>query len=102
MKQIFSIFTLAILALVLHSWKLQGQQPGTFVTGTESANVKVCVAEPKHNTTKVYAAKCEEYCLPSCSLLSLFKDGCVCGPSPCAELKIRHRLVVRTIDAADS
>src|SRR4051812_42386151 len=30
---------------------------------------KICVSEPKHNTKKVFACKCEEYCLPRCSFL---------------------------------
>ena len=38
---------------------------------------KVCVSEPKANTRKVYATKCEEYCLPHCDLLSLLLAICL-------------------------
>ena len=56
---------------------------------------KVCVCEPKATTRKVYACRCEEYCLPRCDLLSLLRGTCGCGDGPCGELRTRHRLVVK-------
>lgn len=63
---------------------------------------KTCVVEPKHNTKTVYACQCEEYCLPRCSFLSLFLGKCGCDDGNCCELKVRHRLLVRKVEAPDT
>lgn len=63
---------------------------------------KVCVTEPKHNTKKVYAVKCEEYCLPRCSLLSLLRGKCACDDGCCGVVKVRHRLIIKKVDDCDT
>ena len=63
---------------------------------------KVCVRETKPMTKKVYACKCEEYCLPHCSFFSLFQGKCDCADGNCGDLKVRHRLVVKKVPAPDT
>jgi hypothetical protein len=65
-------------------------------------NGKVCVPELKHNTKFVFACKCEDYCLPHCSLLSLLWEGCACEGDCCGAPRVRHRLVIRKVDAGDT
>jgi hypothetical protein len=62
---------------------------------------KTCVCEMKQTTRKVYACKCEEYCLPHCSLLSMLFGRCSCDDGQCGDLKVRHRLIVKTVDAGE-
>jgi hypothetical protein len=84
---------LVIVGLVLNSSLLKAQQPDT----GGSSGCKICVPEPKQNTHKVYACKIEEYCLPRCSLLSFLRRDSRCNDIPCGELRVRHRLVVKTV-----
>ena len=46
---------------------------------------KVCVPEPTVRKTDkaIYDQKCVEYCLPCCSLASLFGGGCGCAGGGC-------------------
>lgn len=61
---------------------------------------KTCVREVKTgNTKKVYSVKCEDYCLPYCSLFALFHGKCNCS---CGELRVRHRLVVKKVPTCDT
>jgi hypothetical protein len=62
----------------------------------------ICVAEPKHNTKTVYSCKIEEYCLPRFSLMSLFGGKCSCEDGRCGDVRIKHRLVVKKVDAPDT
>jgi hypothetical protein len=63
---------------------------------------KVCVREPKASTRKVYACKCEDYCLPCCDWRSWLRGACRCDGGPCGELRTRHRLVVKKVPACDA
>jgi hypothetical protein len=63
---------------------------------------KICVSEVKHTTKKVYACKGEEYCLPRCSFLSLLWGKCSCDEGSCGDVKVRHRLIVKTVDGCES
>jgi hypothetical protein len=58
----------------------------------------VCVRQPEPATKKVYACKCEAYCLPCCAILSLLHGGCGCDGGPCGPVRFRHRLIVRKVD----
>jgi hypothetical protein len=75
---------------------------GLAVADPDPSPCKVCVSEPKANTRKVYACKCEDYCLPRCGLLSWLWGHCGCGDGPCGELRIRHRLVVKKVPDCDT
>lgn len=108
MKQFSAVLFLAVAGMVLSAAGLRTQQPNSGSSaaapkdGTCSPTCKVCVSEPKHNTKIVYGCKCEEYCLPSCSLLSLLCGKCACADGPCGEVKVRHRLVLKKVDACDT
>jgi hypothetical protein len=82
--------------LALTDRGLRGQQPADAIG---CPPCKVCVSEPKANTRKVYACKVEEYCLPRCSLLALLRHCCGCDDGPCCELRVRRRLIVKTVPA---
>jgi hypothetical protein len=63
---------------------------------------KVCVSEPKKNTKVVYSSHCKEYCLPSCSLWSLFSGGnCGCEGN-CGEVRTRNVLVKKVVPTCDT
>jgi hypothetical protein len=78
---------------------LRAQQPEACVAPPAC---KVCVSEPKPTTRKVYSCKVEEYCLPRCGFLEWLWGGCGCGGGPCGDLRVRHRLVVKTVPAGDA
>ena len=46
---------------------------------------KVCVPVPtvKEETKVIYDDKCVDYCLPHCSLFSIFTGGCGCNDGGC-------------------
>jgi hypothetical protein len=72
------------------------------VEQTCAQTAKICVSEPKQNTKTVYACKVEEYCLPRFSLPAFLgcKSGCEDGR--CSDVRIKHRLVVKRVDAPDT
>jgi hypothetical protein len=101
---------LAALTLALACPPLPAQQAGgTPAQQADSASApaepkcKVCVPEVKHNTKTVYDCKCEEYCLPRCSLWSLLcgKCGGAAG-CPCCELRTRHVLIKKKAPTCDT
>jgi len=108
-----NLLTVATAAgLFLGSLGLNAQQPDhpaiTMLPGTPEGTCppqtrKVCVTEPKQNTRTVYATKCEEYCLPrAISLLSLFGGRkCDCDDGHC-DVKVRHKLVVKQVEACET
>src|SRR4051812_13945330 len=118
MKQSAAILLTAVGALFLSNTGPKAQQAATPAPGASppatSALVrpgpggaaivscppasKVCVREPKHNTRRVYGCKIEEYCLPRCSLLSLFQGKCDCDQDGCGDVRVRHRLVVKKVE----
>jgi hypothetical protein len=63
---------------------------------------KICVCEPKENTKICFSCKCEEYCLPRCSLFSLFRGKCGCEDGCCGQVKTRHLLIVRKVPDCDT
>jgi hypothetical protein len=63
---------------------------------------KVCVCEPKQNTKICFSSKCEDYCLPRCSLLSLFRGKCGCEDGCCGDVRTRHLLIVKKVPACDT
>ena len=64
---------------------------------------KVCVPEPTTRKVEkvVYDDKCVDYCLPRCSLFSLFAGkGCGCGDGGClncGQPRTRHVLIKRLV-----
>src|SRR4051812_46423935 len=61
---------------------------------------KVCVSEPVARTKVCYAVKCEEYCLPKCSLLSILRGGCGCD-GHCGDVRTRNVLVKKKVPDCD-
>lgn len=57
----------------------------------------MCVCEQKPTSRKAFACKCEEYCLPRCSLMAWLCGKCTCENRPCGEVRIRRRLVVEKV-----
>jgi hypothetical protein len=62
---------------------------------------KVCVSEPRPVTKWVYSTKCEEYCLPHCSLLAILRGECGCEDGSCGEVRTKHRLVMKKVECFD-
>ena len=64
---------------------------------------KVCVPEPtvKKTDKAIYDEKCVDYCLPKCSLASIFSGhGCGCGEGGCLNCghpRTRHVLIKRWV-----
>jgi hypothetical protein len=60
-----------------------------------------CVPEPavKRVPKVIFEQKCVDYCLPRCSLLSLFTGcGCGCGDGvKCGQPRVRHALIKKII-----
>jgi hypothetical protein len=58
--------------------------------------VKVCAPEPGVKKTEkvIYDEKCVDYCLPRCSLFSLF-GGAACGCQNCGQPRTKHVLIKR-------
>ena len=65
--------------------------------------VKVCVPEPTVRKTDkvIYDEKCVDYCLPRCSLASIFGGGgCGCGDGGCLNCghpRTRHVLIKKYV-----
>ncbi len=93
---------LTVAALTLIAGLALGQSPAPLpITCPAPQPATTCVAEPKHNTRKVFSCKIEEYCVPYCNLFSCFKQ-CGCNDGPCGELRIRHRLMVKKVPDCDT
>ena len=64
---------------------------------------KVCVPEPTIRKTDkvIYDERCVDYCLPRCSLFSLFRgNGCGCGDGGClncGQPRVRHVLIKKFV-----
>jgi hypothetical protein len=59
---------------------------------------KVCVVEMKPATKAVYGSVCKEYCLPKCSLMSLFCWCCSdCADCGCGTVRTRNVLTKKTV-----
>ena len=71
---------------------------------TPSAEAKVCVVEPKHNTKTVYGSVCKEYCLPRCSLWEMIRGWCggCSGCGECGPVRTRNVLIKKTVPACDT
>ena len=107
------LFTLATVAVLFSaSLGLNAQQPdltpATMLPAVPEVTYlpqtrKVCVSEPKQNTRTIYATKCEEYCLPrALPLFSLFGGHkCDCDDGHC-DVKVRHKLVVKQVEACET
>ncbi|HQR43462.1 MAG TPA: hypothetical protein PLX97_12275 [Gemmatales bacterium] len=84
---------------------LQGQQaninsaPAPVAAGQE-CKTTVCVSEPKKNTKTVYTSVCKEYCVPHCSLFSLFGGDCGCGEN--CEKRTKNVLVKKKVATCDT
>jgi hypothetical protein len=93
-------------ALLIATAVLARGNPGLRAQQTEPCGpapaCKVCVSEPKPTTRKVYAYKVEEYCLPRCRLLTWLCGAWGGDSGPCGDLKVRHRLVVKTVPGCDT
>jgi hypothetical protein len=64
---------------------------------------KACVPEVKHNTKTVYDCKCEDYCLPHCSLWSMLCGKCGCADGcTCCELRTRRVLIKKKVPTCDT
>src|SRR4051794_24822249 len=86
-------------SLVANAGRLHAQQADA---SCPPPTCKICVSEPKHQTRTVYSTKAEEYCLPSCSLLSLLHGHCGCDSGPCGGVRVRQRLVVKKVPGCDT
>ena len=62
-----------------------------------SCVAKVCAPVPAIKKTEkvIYDEKCVDYCIPRCSLLSIFRGQCGCGNecSNCGQPRTKHLLV---------
>ena len=74
--------------------------PTPVVVATD-CKTTACVTEPKKNTKVVYTSRCKEYCVPHCSLLSLFGSG-DCGCSDNCEKRTKNVLVKKVVPACDT
>src|SRR4051812_21731487 len=77
-----------------------GAVPATSPAGACAATQKVCVAEPEKRTKVCYAVKCEEYCLPKCSLLAILRGACSCD-GHCGDVRTRTWLVKKRVPDCD-
>jgi hypothetical protein len=110
----FSAVVFTAAGLLLGSSEAKAQQLGVGVPGPRPTiwsapvsarapqTIKTCVPEARHHTKTVYASKDEVYCLPRCSLLYFFWGKNTCEDGRCGDARVRHRLVVKEIDAADT
>jgi hypothetical protein len=81
----------------------QAPAPSAAATSAACAQTRtICVMEAKHHTKTVYACKSEEYCLPHSSLLSLLWGKNSCDDGRCSDVRIKHRLIVKKVDAPDT
>ena len=60
----------------------------------------VCVTEPKKNTKTVYTSRCKDYCVPQCSLFSLFSSDCNCCEN--CQKKTKNVLVKKVVPDCDT
>jgi hypothetical protein len=62
---------------------------------------KVCAPTPGIKKTEkvIYDEKCVDYCIPRCSLFSIFSGQCGCGNecSTCGQPRTKHLLVKRIV-----
>jgi hypothetical protein len=89
----------AVAGLVLGSWGIKAQQPPADCC---PQTCKVCVCEPKKNTRRVFALKCEEYCLPHCNFFLFLGGECSCDDGSCGDVRVKHRLVVKKVPDCDT
>ena len=99
MRTFAAALLIGIIVLVRGNPGLRAQPPEP--CGLAPAG-KVCVSEPKPTTRKAYACKVEEYCLPRCRFLSWLWGGCGCDGETCGDLRVRNRLVVKTVPGCDT
>jgi hypothetical protein len=66
-----------------------------------SCAAKVCTPVPaiKKTDKVIYDEKCVDYCLPRCSLFSIFSGQCGCGKecSACGQPRTKHLLVKKIV-----
>lgn len=61
------------------------------------ATTKICVCEMKPATKLYYGCKCEDYCLPHCTLWGLLTHQCGCEGRDCGCVHTRNKLVLRRL-----
>ena len=114
-------YSLAALLLVSIISSVSAQQPGLMpqpqaviiyqkpveqvpapqtVVSSAPCTQTVCVNEPKKNTKVVYTSRCKEFCVPSCSLFSLFSSDCGCSGN--CEKKTKNVLVKKVVPGCDT